>query len=167
MSTTALIIVESCFGGTRALAEQVALGLREGGIRAGLVPAGEAPHRVDGDTGLLILAAPTHNRGLPTPASRRRAMSRGGGAVDSGIREWLEEAGIPPGTRVMAVDTVTGRGWVNGSAAKQISKALARRRPPVHAPTRSFLVDSRGPVAGQEQEARAWGRSIASAVSPS
>lgn len=30
----ALLIVESCFGSTRALAEEVAAGLREGGGRA-------------------------------------------------------------------------------------------------------------------------------------
>lgn len=165
MSTTALIIVESCFGSTHALAEQVAMGLGREGVETELMPAAQAPPRISDRIGLLVLAAPTHNRGLPTPASRRQAMDRGASAVDSGIREWLEAAIIPQGMRVAAFDTVTRRGWLHGSAARSIAKALSGRRPRVAAT--SFLVDSRGPVAGQEQEARAWGCSIASAVSPS
>lgn len=157
----ALLIVESCFGGTRALAEQVAAGLQQEGAAVELVDSEEAPAELPSDLDLLILAAPTHNRGLPTPQSRRQAVGGGGRAALRGIREWLEEARIPGAVEVRAFDTVTGHGWLNGSAAKRIVKILAGRRPAVSATARSFLVDDRTPVAGQAQEARAWGRGLA------
>lgn len=158
---TALIIVESCFGGTRALAEQITAGLTEAGVGAALVSSDEAPTMVPPELDLLVLAAPTHNRGLPTPGSRRQAVGRGGRAAGRGIREWLEEASIPDAVEVIAVDTVTGRGWMSGSAAKRIAKTLARQDPERTVRTRSFLVDAQGPAAGQAQEALTWGRELA------
>lgn len=150
----ALLIVESCFGSTRALAEEVAAGLREGGAQADVVPAARAAPTVSGDVSLLVLAAPTHNRGLPTPSSRRSAQAKGGSPEEPGIREWLEAATIPEGARVLAIDTVTQRSWISGSAAKRIAKMLGRR----NVDTRSFVVASgQGPLAEEEaRAARAW-----------
>ena len=154
----ALLIVEACFGSTRALAEEVAAGLREGGGRADIVPAARAATTVPHDVSLLVLAAPTHNRGLPSPASRRRARDRGGSPEEPGIREWLEAATIPAGTRVLAVDTVTQRNWISGSAAKRIAKMLGHGNVDTH----SFVVASgQGPLDEDEaRAARAWGAGL-------
>ena len=154
----ALLIVESCFGSTRALAEETATGLREGGAQADIVPASQAPPAVPDDVSLLILAAPTHNRGLPTPSSRRSAQSRGGSPEESGVREWLEAATIPEGARVLAIDTVTQRNWISGSAAKRIAKMLGHG----NVDTRSFVVArGQGPLDEDEaRAARAWGAGL-------
>jgi len=154
----ALLIVESCFGSTRALAEETAAGLREGGAQADIVPASQASPAVPDDVSLLILAAPTHNRGLPTPSSRRSAQAKGGSLEEPGIREWLETATIPEGLRVLAIDTVTQRNWISGSAAKRIAKMLGRR----NVATRSFVVaGGQGPLAEDEaRAARTWGAGL-------
>ena len=76
--TRALIIVESCFGNTRAIAEAVAAGLIEGGVEAQMVDVAQAPGALPEDLDLLVLAAPTHNRGLPTAATRAKARAQAG-----------------------------------------------------------------------------------------
>lgn len=155
----AVIVVESCFGATQAAAEEIARGLRDSGVSTAVLAPREATAEKIGRAGLLVLGAPTHNRGLPTIKSRATAVERGGGAEEPGLREWLAGACLPPGTRIAAFDTVTGLGWINGSAAKQITR-LSRRR---SAAVRSFLVagGSNGALAdGQVEEARAWGAEL-------
>jgi len=159
----ALLIVESCFGATAALVEEVAAGLRQGGAQADVIPAARAQTVIPDDISLLVLAAPTHNRGLPTPASRRSARARGGAGAESGIREWLETATISQGVRVAALDTVTSRSWISGSAAKRIARALGRRSPGTVTSVRSFLVTDQGPADGETEQARAWGRALPTA----
>lgn len=162
----ALIVVESCFGATSRLAEALAAGLREAGARAEVLPTSQAGTGLPAGLDLLVLAAPTHNRGLPTTASRAQAARRGAPTPPStGVREWLEAAVIPPAVRVAAADTVTGRSWLSGSAARAAAKILARTHHRPDTVTRSFLVTG-SPVRlaeGQAQEARAWGRELAAA----
>lgn len=156
----ALIVVESCFGSTRAAAEEIARGLREKGVGAVVLAPRQASAEAIAGAGLIVLGAPTHNRGLPTPKSRASAVERGGTAESTGMREWLATTSLPTGARVAAFDTVTGRGWINGSAAKQILR-LARRRDAV---VRSFLVRTgshKGLADGQAALARAWGAELA------
>ena len=153
----AVIVVESCFGSTRAAAEEIARGLREEGVGAVVLAPRQASAEAIAGAGLIVLGAPTHNRGLPTPKSRASAVERGGTAESTGMREWLATT---TGARVAAFDTVTGRGWINGSAAKQAVR-LARRRDAV---VRSFLVRTgshKGLADGQAALARAWGAELA------
>ncbi|MDU0349216.1 flavodoxin domain-containing protein [Actinomyces sp. MRS3W] len=162
--TTALIIVESCFGNTRALAEAVAAGARQAGAQAQVVDVAHAPAQPPAGTDLLVLGAPTHNRGLSRAATRAQAGSRGGTPPVRGMREWLETAVIPGGLRMAVFDTVTGRNWLAGSAAKAIAKVLGRIQ---HQPgsVRSFVVAGvSGPLAdGEEDAACAWGAGLVSA----
>ncbi|WP_366179996.1 flavodoxin [Actinomyces timonensis] len=157
----AVIVVESCFGATLAAAEEIARGLRDSGMSAAVLAPREATPEAIGRAGLLVLGAPTHNRGLPTPGSRATAVKRGGRAEDPGLREWLTDARLPASARIAAFDTVTGPGWINGSAAKRIAR-LSRHR---GAAIRSFLVeagDSGALAGGQAGKARAWGAELAS-----
>ena len=164
-ATTALVIVESHFGNTRTIARAVAAGLADAGMRASVLDvdrAGAPPADLD----LLVVGAPTHNRGLPTAGSRAAARKQGAttAAGGGGVREWLASASTPARPRVAVFDTVTARNWLSGSAARAIAKTLRRagRGEPA---VRSFVVDSsRGPLAdGEEEAARAWGREWASA----
>ena len=165
--TRALIIVESCFGNTRAIAEAVAAGLIEGGVEAQMVDVAQAPGALPEDLDLLVLGAPTHNRGLPTTATRAKAQAQvGAGGASQGISEWLGDAEIPASLSVAAFDTVISRGWLSGSAAKAIAKTLQRRQGRRTVSTRSFVVTaSKGPLAtGQDSDARSWGRELAASA---
>ena len=166
--TRALIVVESYFGNTRAIAEAVAAGLIEGGIEAQMVDVAQAPGTLPEDLDLLILAAPTHNRGLPTAATRAKARAQAGPGNNSpGISEWLGDAEVPAALSVAAFDTVISKGWLSGSAAKAIAKALRRHQGRKTASVKSFVVTaSKGPLAaGQETDARSWGRELADSAS--
>ena len=166
--TRALIVVESYFGNTRAIAEAVAAGLIEGGVEAQVVDVSQAPSALPADLDLLVLAAPTHNRGLPTATSRAKARAQAeSGKASHGIGEWLETVAIPASTTAAAFDTVISKGWLSGSAAKAIAKTLQRRQGRRTVSVRSFVVTvNKGPLAaGQETDARSWGRELADSAS--
>ena len=165
--TRALIVVESYFGNTRAIAEAVAAGLIEGGVEAQVVDVSQAPSALPADLDLLVLGAPTHNRGLPTATSRAKARAQAeSGKASHGIGEWLETVAIPASTTAAAFDTVISKGWLSGSAAKAIAKALRRHQGRKTASVKSFVVTAnKGPLAaGQETDARSWGRELAVSV---
>ena len=162
--TRALIIVESYFSNTRAIADSVAAGLSDGGVKAQVVDVDEAPSCLPADLDLLILGAPTHNRGLPTTATRAKACAQAGsGKASHGIGGWLETTVIPASTSAAAFDTVISKGWLSGSAAKAIAKALQRHQGRRTASVRSFVVTaSKGPLAaGEKTDAHSWGRELA------
>ena len=166
--TRALIVVESYFGNTRVIAEAVAAGLIEGGVEAQMVDVAQAPSALPSDLDLLVLGAPTHNRGLPTATSRAKACAQAGsGKASPGIGEWLETVAIPASIDAAAFDTVISKGWLSGSAAKAIAKTLQRRQGRRTVSVRSFVVTaSKGPLAtGQESDAHSWGRELADSVS--
>ncbi|MDO4242993.1 MAG: flavodoxin [Actinomyces sp.] len=158
--TGALVVVESFFGCTRAVAHALAAGLADAGVSVHVTSTDDAPGMLPAALGLLVLAAPTHSRGLPTAASRAQAVSPGAPSTPStGIREWLEATIIPAGLPVAAADTVTGRGWLSGSAAKDVAKTLTRRSSPRCRLQELPRGSAQGPLAdGEEAAARAWGR---------
>ena len=162
--TKALIVVESYFGNTRAIAEAVAAGLIEGGVDAQVVDVSQAPSALPADLDLLVLGAPTHNRGMPTAATRAKACEQTEpGEASHGIGEWLGSTALPASLNVSAFDTVISKGWLSGSAAKAIAKALRRHLGRETTSVRSFVVTaSKGPLAGgEETDARSWGRKLA------
>ena len=164
--TKALIVVESYFGNTRAIAEAVAAGLIEGGVDAQVVDVSQAPSALPADLDLLVLGAPTHNRGLPTATSRAKACEQAGsGEASHGIGGWLETTAIPASTGAAAFDTVIS-GWLSGSAAKAIAKALQRHQGRRTVSVRSFVVTaSKGPLAdGEKTDAHSWGRELAASA---
>ena len=162
--TKALIVVESYFGNTRAIAEAVAAGLIDGGAEAQVVEVDQAPSTLPAGLDLLVLGAPTHNRGLPTATSRAKACEQAGsGEASHGIGGWLETTAIPASTGAAAFDTVISKGWLSGSAAKAIAKALQRHQGRRTVSVRSFVVTaSKGPLAdGEKTDAHSWGRELA------
>ena len=165
--TKALIVVESYFGNTRAIAEAVAAGLIEGGVDAQVVDVSQAPSALPADLDLLVLGAPTHNRGMPTSATRAKACEQTEpGEASHGIGGWLEATAIPASTDAAAFDTVISKGWLSGSAAKAIAKTLERRQGRRTVSVRSFVVTAnKGPLAtGQESDAHSWGRELAASA---
>ena len=165
----ALMIIESWFGNTRTVGEEIAQILRDRGTEVRVVNVQDAPSRVPAGTELRILGAPTHSRGLPTAATREKAASaaqsagQSAEAASTGMREWLGSATIESQQKVVVFDTVTAKNWIAGSAAKAAAKVLRSRLPQSSVDVRSFVVrGTQGPLApGEIDAARRWGEELA------
>ncbi|WP_433527972.1 flavodoxin family protein [Micromonospora sp. CA-263727] len=155
-----LIVTESCFGNTSRVADAVAAGLRSTGAEVIVAEAASAP-TLDG-VDLLLVGAPTHNMGLPGPASRRQAATRGGNPAATGVAEWLDRLPTGFSGRAATFDTVTGTGFFAGSAAKGIQKRLRRHRVDVVARESFVVTATEGPLAdGELDRAELWGAALA------
>ncbi|MBK8462211.1 MAG: flavodoxin family protein [Nigerium sp.] len=161
----ALLLVESRFGNSRAIADAVALGIRERGAEVTVLAPEEAPPAVGEDVDLLVLGAPTHNRTLPTSSTRGQAVAMGAEPGGDGVREWLSNGRLRSGLRVAAFTTASGRTVLSGSAARGAARLIARSNPGVPVETRTFVVDGlKGPLQeGEVEAARTWGRDLVEA----
>ncbi|MDQ7993242.1 MAG: flavodoxin domain-containing protein [Propionicimonas sp.] len=160
---SALIVVESYWGNTAAIAAAVADGLRQAGVEPTLVDAADAPVSIGPETGLLLIGAPTHNMALPGPSSRRTAATRGAPADGPGVREWLERLRFEAAAVVYAFDTHTSK--YSGSAAEDAVRRL--RRSPARAQVgERFQIAGDPPVLreGELARAAAWGRQLAAGI---
>ncbi|MGB6004566.1 MAG: flavodoxin/nitric oxide synthase [Ornithinimicrobium sp.] len=159
---TVLVVVESMWGNTRAVAEAVQRGMGEGEV----VGVGEAPSIVADEVDLLVLGGPTHAFSMSRAESRSDAVRQGAapGHEERGIREWL--ASMQPSERinVATFDTrVTTVRRLPGSAAKAAGKQVRRHHLGRLVGTQSFYVDdTTGPVhEGELSRAEEWGASLA------
>lgn len=161
----ALLIVESWFGNTRIIAEAIAKGMTDAGAHVEIVSVDAAPRDVAPGVDLVVLGAPTHNLGLSTAATRKKAEAAGAVPGSTGMREWLGNTTARTGLRLAAFDTNTGHGWLSGSAARSIARILARRRLGHACSTQAFTVQGvRGPLTpGEAERAREWGRTLVAA----
>lgn len=159
MGSHALVVSESCYGNTSAVAEAIAEGLRIAGATVQTVPASSSPSWQGVD--LMVIGAPTHNRHQPNAHTRQKAARDGGAPAGPGVTEWLTSVPIDLAVRCVLFDTVTGRSVVNGSAAKAVARQLHRARIEVTV-RESFLVEGvKGPlVAGELERARTWGATL-------
>ena len=166
---TTLVVHESHWGNTRAVAEAIADGLTDsdrGPVQ--VVDVGSAPSPVPDGVDLVVLGGPTHAFSMSRPTTRHDAHERGAesGHEGPGIREWL--ATLPsgdPSRRVATFDTRAEQvRRLPGSAARAAARSVARHRLGRMVATESFYVeDSPGPlVEGELERARAWGRSLGS-----
>jgi len=178
-----LIIYESMYGNTRAVAEAVAQGLRTEG-EAKTVPVAHVEQADFIDVDLLVLGAPTHVHGLPWLSTRKSAekaaqSSHGRLTVDPdmdaehGMRAILDE--LPGGAdttlprRAAAFDTrLSGPALFTGSAGRTLARSLRRHGYTGAAAPASFLVDRQDHLLdGEIDRAEAWGRTLAAQASAS
>src|SRR5690242_18801849 len=88
----ALVVYESMFGNTEAVAQAIAEGLRTG-LEATVADVSGMPPVDDAD--LVVIGGPTHAFGMSRPKTRQDAQRSGqvrAGAMPAGIREWLDRA---------------------------------------------------------------------------
>lgn len=162
MST--LLVYESMWGNTRAVAEAVAVRLGED---VTLVEVSEAPTRLPDGVDLLVVGGPTHAFSMTRPGTRRSAVEQGAdaGHVERGIREWLDEVVAPEPVDVATFDTRVAGSMQHlpGSAAKAAGKRVRRHHLGRLVSTESFYVDeTEGPLTeGELGRARAWGALLA------
>jgi hypothetical protein len=161
-----LIVFESMYGNTRAIAEAVAEGIGAGLTSVQSVHEAGVP---PADLELLVVGGPTHMHGLSSSFSRRMAAEavkdEGHTALDPGategpgLRRWLRDLPRRSGTAAAAFDTRGDRSaHVTGSAARGIARRLSRHGYEVERTESFFVDDSEGPLAeGELERARAWG----------
>jgi hypothetical protein len=157
----ALIVHESMYGNTHAVADAVAEGLAEGlGAQAEIDPCPvHAMPTVPADLDLLIVGGPTHLHGLSTAPEPRH----GGGRCQGGRRQgraWRDRGARP--ARVAARPRRAARGPRGGVRHARRCARGAHRLGFDVVDRNSFLVaDAEGPLEDGER-ARAWGEALAS-----
>jgi hypothetical protein len=166
----ALVIVESSFGNTRAVAEAIAEGLASG-AEVHVQDVDEGPPELPADLDLLVVGGPTQAFGLSRAGTRASAVAghEPPPHAGKGLREWLD--GLHPvraGVAAAAFDTRINSPKVPGSAARAARRRVDRLEFEVVAPPESFFVTGReDPLApGELERARFWGRGLATTVPP-
>jgi len=165
----ALVVYESMFGNTEAIAQEVARGLSTH-MQVSIREVGQAAHAVPDDVALVVVGAPTHALGLSRASSREDAGTKRDQPLVSqgdGLREWLASARPGrAGTLAAAFDTRSAHPRLPGSAARAAARRLRRRGFALAGPTRSFWVDGMtGPLAvGELERARAWGAQLGATI---
>lgn len=166
-----VVVYESIYGNTKAIAESVAEGVRKGdpAARVTVLPVADAGRDAVGGASLVIVGGPTHILGMSRASSRRAAAeaarSPAAGDGDSeGVREWLGALPRSGGRARMAAafDTrLSSR--LAGGAARSIAKSLRRHGYTVVVEPEGFIVDeSAGPLrSGERDRASDWGADLA------
>jgi hypothetical protein len=170
-----LVIYESMFGNTEAIAEAIADGVRREsehhppGPEVSVVPVAQAPVRLPDDVTMLLIGGPTHAFSMSRESTRADAVRQGAtGTARIGIREWIDACQPRAELPVHTFDTRVHVRMMPGSAAKQAATAL-RRKGFRHAKRgESFWVGGTdGPLSHDEVvRARAWGAFVAEALTP-
>ena len=164
---TSLVVYESMFGSTKALAEEIATTLGETGpvrlVEVGALAAAgsDLPEDVD----LLVVGAPVHAFGMSRESTRQDAAKELGPVISSsvGVREWLGELHAVDGVRFATFDTKVTKPRLPGSAAKAVDKQLRSLGGSQACQPRTFHVHGKadGLVDGELAAARYWALTFA------
>lgn len=163
-----LVVYESLYGNTRAVAEAVAEGLQACG-EARAITVAEAQEAGLADVDLLVVGTPTHAWGLPrdstwepkgykTPSSPKPATL---------VRAWLADLPAGGGRPAAAFSTRLDKAQVlTGSAAGGIARRLRHHGWSRACAPASFVVSGTdGPLGpGELARARSWGDELGRAV---
>lgn len=167
MSTTsstdrALVVCESMFGNTRAVADAIADGLREQLALVEVVSVADAPAALDG-VDLVVVGGPTHAFSMSRSSTRDAATEQGAtAAADVGVREWLAGLARPERPTYAAAFTTRLDRWYAGRATRAIATRLRQLGCQVLATLDVSVTDVAGPVAdGELRRARHWGAILA------
>ena len=174
----AVIVYESMFGNTRAIAGAIAEGL--GAMcDTEVVGVAEAERRTIDDADLLVVGGPTHAWGMSRPSTRKGAPSYAskpgsdlvlepGADSGPGVREWMASLGRVDG-RAAAFDTrLRAPAALTGRASKGIGKELSEHGLELVMSPQSFFVTKKNHLlAGESERARAWGAQLATMIESS
>lgn len=169
----AVVVFESMYGNTRAVAQAIAAGLR-----AHLVTdvhlVSDSPAIDLSGVELLVVGGPTHAWGLSRTSTRRSAadaarkpdagLTLEPGAEGTGLREWLDglkaDSTMP---RSVCFDTrMHAPLGLSGSAGRAAARRLGRLGVKVDRPVRAFYVSRDNRLLdGELARAEAWGRELA------
>jgi len=174
----AVVVYESMFGNTHAIADAIGTGIGQGLEPVDdvvVVPVVEAGGERLGDADLLVVGGPTHFRGMSRTRTRRWAASTAQkptndlvldrDAQSPGVRDWLTSLGHGH-TKVAAFDTrFKGPTVLRGRASKIISRKLQGHGCEMVAKPESFFVTLQNHLEPDEEaRAREWGKRLAARV---
>ncbi|MEV2240414.1 flavodoxin domain-containing protein [Micromonospora sp. NPDC049891] len=157
-----LVVYESMFGNTEAVARAIGEGLAEH-VQVRVAQVSQWPDATGADA--VVVGAPTHAFGLSRPATRADAVRQGAAASpEVGVREWLATLARPG--LAAAFDTRIANPLLPGSAAKKVVRTLARAGWRLVVPAESFFVGgTKGPLRnGEFDRARRWGAELAARI---
>ena len=163
----ALVVYESMYGNTHAVATDIAAGL-DATHEVTLVPVTRATGELVAAADLIVVGGPTHLHGMSTVSSRRMAAEAvrkpGSGLVvdpDSGglgLRTWLARLSARDVLAVAFDTRLSGLPVLTGRASHGIARLLIRRGARLLLPPASFLVSKENALLGGEAaRARSWG----------
>lgn len=162
----ALVVYESMFGNTEALAKAIGDGLASV-MDVEVQEVSAAPSLLDGDVELLVVGGPTHAFSMSRPRTRQDAARQAEHPMLSagdGLREWLGR--VSGQAAVATFDTRIAKPRMPGSAARAAQRRLQRRGFRIASGAKSFYVQGTpGPLSpGETDRARRWGEQLAAAV---
>jgi hypothetical protein len=174
----AMIIYESMFGNTHAIADAIGQGLGQGLEPVEdvvVIPVSEAGRERLADADLLVVGGPTHFHGMSRTGTRKGAGSTARNpkndlvlerdAQGPGVRDWLRS--LDHGhTKFAAFDTrFKGPAVLRGRASKPISRKLRKHGFEMLATPESFFVTLKNHLEpGEEARAQEWGKRLAARV---
>lgn len=166
---TAMVVFESLFGGTRAVAHAIADGIAEYGdvqVReVGRRPEDAPPRALPADVSLLVVGVPSRALGRHHSSPTVRAAHggrRGLISTHATVREWLELVRLPAHPLDVAVFDTVQRPDLPGSAARAAQRVLERHGGVHGLPVRSFqaIGSTAGLAEGELDAARVWAREL-------
>ena len=172
-----VVVFESMFGNTHAVAEHIVRGLGAAG-EAVVVAVGDATADALAGAVLVVVGGPTHVHGMVSDRSREAAHQQADkpgsdltldpDAEGPTLREWFDGLTLPAGARAAAFDTrVNGPASLTGRASKGIAKRLERHGATLVVPPESFFVGKDNHLAeGEAERAEQWGASLARSLTP-
>jgi len=174
-----VIVFESLFGNTHAIAEAVADGIRAGGtdIHVRVIRVGEVMPADVRDVALLVVGGPTHIHGMSSGTSRRlglqneekEAESHGlhldlePGATGPGLRDWFVTLPRATSRQPAAAFDTRVDSLLSGGAAHGIARRLERHGYELVAEPEGFMIETtEGPLRkGERARAKQWGAALA------
>jgi hypothetical protein len=164
----ALVIHESVYGNTSAIADTVADALRSHALEVVAGPISQIAPEDTAEFDLLVAGGPTHAHGMSRTSTRkagagdqRNTFARP--TLDPGLREWMDRLPDGTGRLAAAFDTRFDKPAIlTGSAAKGIARRFRRLGYRLVAQPESFFVTTDNRLAeGQSDHARTWAAEIA------
>ena len=174
----AVIIYESMFGNTHAVADAIGKGIGQGLEPVDsvvVVPVVEGGRGGLGDADLLVVGGPTHFHGMSRTRTRRWAVATAQkpkndlvldrDAQGPGVRDWLTSLGQGH-TKFAAFDTrFSGPAVLRGRASRPIGRQLRKHGFEMVAKPESFFVTLENHLEpGEEARAQEWGKRLAAHV---
>lgn len=167
----AVVIYESMFGNTRAVAESIGAGF---GPSWQVVVSSVADLGDDAlvDADLVVAGGPTHVHGMSQPSTRVAAQTQAAApdaavslepnATAMGLREWFQRGPSVPAYAAAFDTRLAMSALLTGRASKKIARGLRRLGCQLLAPPESFLVARRATelLPGELDRARGWGQHL-------
>jgi len=162
----AIVVYESHWGNTAAIAEAIAEGIGEG---ARAMPTSEATPALVAEADLIVAGGPVNMLTLPTDAARAAIAKDPKHAVTPpdlshpSLRNWLDAL---PHRTAAAASFETRLKWSPGGATGTIDRSLQRAGyRTISKPQKFIVTGTYGPLReGEVERARAWGADLWAAI---